>query len=324
MRRREFIGGVGGAILGLPSLSYGQQVKSKRVGIVLQGGPHRLGVAGLREGLKAAGLEEGAQLSFVIREGGGNLGNITTAAKELEAERVDLIVAFSTSVALAAKQATTNVPIVFAAGSDPVVFGLVDSIARPGGRLTGVHSIIADVASKRFELLLEIAPTVRRVISFYNPDNPVAKSAIAQAGVAARALSVELIERPVKSPEQLRESINALKAGEADGIFFVNDAMVLSHDELIVERARDLRMATMAYELNLVSTGALAGYGLNYRELGRLAAIYVHRILAGTHPSALPVEAIPKPAFAINLRTAKVLGITVPVSVLLRADDVIE
>jgi putative tryptophan/tyrosine transport system substrate-binding protein len=323
MRRREFVFALGLATLGMPLPARAQESKLKRVGVVFQGGPHYAGLAGLREGLKAAGLEEGAQFALIPRDGQGNVRAVEAAASDFERNGVDIIVAFSTSVTLAAKRATLNVPIVFAAGSDPVAFGLVDSIAKPSGRVTGVHSIIADLTAKRFEFLRDIVPTLRRIVTFYDPGNPVARSAIEIARAAAQAFGLDLIERQVTSPDEDRKHLRTLKAGDAEAYFFVNDAMVLSLDKLIVDTANSLRMVTMAYELDLVIKGALAGYGLSYRELGYITAKYVSRIFAGARPSDLPVESI-RPTLAINLKTAKALGLTIPPSLLARADEVIE
>jgi putative ABC transport system substrate-binding protein len=322
MRRREFIAVLAVGVVRAHG-SEAQPVKSKHVGVVLLGGPHYAGLAGLREGLKLAGLEEGSSLVVDVRDGKGDLGAIGIGAAELERQGVNVIVSFSTSATLATQRATLNVPIVFAAGSDPVTFGFVESIPRPGGRLTGVHTVIADSTAKRFELLREMVPTLRRVVTFYNPAGPSPSAAARAARAAAREVGVELIEKHVRSTDELRETLGGLQAGDGDALFFVNDAMVLSQDRLIVDRATALRMATMAYELDLVAQGALAGYGLNYREFGRLAARYVTRILDGLRPGDLPVEAV-RPALAINLKTAKALGITIPLTIQAQADEVIE
>jgi putative tryptophan/tyrosine transport system substrate-binding protein len=233
-------------------------------------------------------------------------------------------VTFSTSVTVAARRATRDVPVVFAAGADPVQFGLIDSFARPGGRLTGVHFLTADLSEKRIELTREILPNARRVITFYNPANPAAKSANDSARKTAELVGIEWIERHVSSPEEVRERLREIRPADADAYFFVSDSMVIAQDQIIVDAMRDLRIPTVAYELDLVSRGALAGYGLNYREVGRLMATYVSRILAGTHSGDLPVQTITRIVLAINLKTAKALGITVPPTLLARADEVIE
>jgi len=301
-----------------------QELKLKRVGVVLQGGPYYAGVVGLRAGLKAAGLEEGPQLSLLVRDAKGDLAAAEAAAKELERDGVDLIVAITTSVALATKRATTEVPIVFAAGSDPVAFGLVDSIARPGGRLTGVHSIITDLTAKRLEILRELVPTLRRAMTFYNPTNPVARSSLGLARDAARQLGVDLVEREVTSPQDIQQRLRDLSAADADAFFFVSDTTSMSQIEPILDRITALRMPHLVFQPDLVREGALAGYGISYREVGRIAATYVARVLAGAHPGDLPVEAVSRSTLVINLKTAAGLGLTIPPSILARADEVIE
>jgi putative ABC transport system substrate-binding protein len=182
---------------------------------------------------------------------------------------------------------------------------------------------MADVTGKRLELLRQLLPRLDRVVTFYNPKNPVAISALTAARAAAHALAVEVVAEEVATPNEIRERLLKLRDVKADAFFFVNDSMVQSQDKLIIDEATRLGMASMAYELQLVSSGALAGYGLNYSEFGLLAAKYVGAILQGANASDLPVEAT-APQFAINLRTAKALNLTIPPTLLARADEVIE
>jgi putative ABC transport system substrate-binding protein len=325
MRRREFLTVLGSAAIVWPHALMAQQPERlRRVGVLIQGDTYHVGVDGLRVGLKALGIEEGSRLALLVRDTKGDLAAIEVAARAFEREEgVDLIVALATSVALAAKRSTEHVPIVFVTGSDPAALGLVDTIARPGGRLTGLHSISTDLTSKRLEFLREIMPRVQRVVTFYSPGSPVALSAVKLARDAARRLGIELVEQTVTSTEDIHERLRALSATD-EAYFFGSDAMVNSQGRLIVERANALRMAVIAYGLDLVREGALIGYGFSYRDLGRRAAVYVSRILAGARPSDLPVEAVSVPGLAINLKTAKALGIEIPPSLISRADEVIE
>jgi putative tryptophan/tyrosine transport system substrate-binding protein len=271
-----------------------------------------------------------SQDSLATRDGkrhgdpGGDLSAIEAAARGLERDGVDVIVAFATSVALVAQRATLDVPIVFSVSSDPVRVGLVESIPRPGGRLTGVHNINTDLTGKRLEILTELVPGMRRALCYYNPANPSAILSVRLARDAAQKLGIDLIERHVSSPEELREEVSALRAADADGYFFVSDAMVNSQERAIVDRANALRIATIAPWAEAVRRGALVGYGISYRELGRGAAGYVGRVLGGTPPQDLPVEAVNRPVLAVNLNTAKALGLTIPPTLLARADEVIE
>ena len=237
---------------------------------------------------------------------------------------MELIVALATTVARATKDATAKVPIVFAAGRDPVASGFVDSMPKPGGRLTGVHFLTAELTTKRLGLLREMVPTLRRIFTFHNPANPVARYALEEARSATRLLGIDLVDHEVSSPADIRSRLALLGEAKADAYFFISDSLVNSYGTLILEAANALKMPTMVYELDLVPKGALAGYGLNYREIGRLTAKYVSRILSGTRPSDLPVETLSQPALAINLRTARALGLTIPPTLLARADEVIE
>ena len=312
------------ALLFVPIAAEAQQPRLYRVGVVFQGGPYFSTIDGLRDGLRELGLEEGKQFVLHLRDTKGDLNSAAAAAKSLEAEKVDVIYALSTTITLPAKQATKSVPIVFYAGADPVAAGLVESFRKPGGRLTGIYGRSTDFTAKRLQLLTEMIPRLRRVVTFYKPDNPVTQRSVALARDAARQLKVELVERTFASVEELRAGLRALRAGEADAFFYVSDAIVNNHRELIIETARAKRLPTMFQEQGIVAKGALASYGVSYYAFGRLSARYVQRILLGADPGNIPVEQLDKFHFVINLKTAKALGLTIPQSVLIRADEVIE
>jgi putative tryptophan/tyrosine transport system substrate-binding protein len=212
----------------------------------------------------------------------------------------------------------------FAVGSDPVVAGLVDSFARPGGRLTGVHFLSADLTAKRLEILKEILPEVRRIVTFYDPRNEVALRAAKAAREAARQLKVEIVERHVASVEELQLGLKALKTQEVDAYFYTQDAMVVSQAQFIIETAKAKKLPTMFAEPSLVKEGALVSYGVSYLEVGRVSAKYVQRVLTGTSPQKLPVESLGRVGLAVNLKTARELGVTIPQAVRLRADEVIQ
>ena len=320
MKRREFLVILGSAVA-QPFGAEAQTAIPKRIGVIIQGGPDHAALAGLREGLGATG-SGGVELS--IRTSPGDLVGVETAAKDLEEKGYSVIVVFATSAALAARRGTVRTPIVFTGGADPVVFGLVDSFAKPGGRLTGVHSVVSDATAKRFEFLHQLVPALKRAVTFYNPANSVAVASLKSASDMALRLGVEILAREVHSPEGVRERVQQLDARDADAYFFVSDAMVHSQGELIIEKAAALRIPAVAYEPDLVAKGALAAYGADYRELGRVAARYVARLLAGADARDLPVERVDRPTFVINLNTARALGLHVPDLILVRADEVIE
>lgn len=311
------------AVLASVSPAMPQQPKPARIGVLLQGGAYYEAVDGLRQGMKELGYEEGKQFLLDIRDSKGDLKAAEEAARNLEREKVKLIYAFASSVVTVAKKATTEVPIVFTVGSDPVAGGLVESFAKPGGRLTGVHSPVKDLTGKRLEILKELLPKLRSVLTIYDPTNRVAKESAQLARDEAKRLGLKFVERHVSSVEELRSALKALKAGEADAFFYTPDAMVGSQSQLIIDTANAKKLATMFQEGGLVAKGGLASYGQSYYELGRLSAKYVQKILGGAQPRDLRIETVEDVELAINLKTAKQLGLTIPPQMLARANKVI-
>ncbi len=310
--------------LAFVDLAQAQSAKVYRVGVIHEGGPFHVAVEGLKDGLKELGFEEGKQFVLELRDLKGDRSAGADAARSLERDKVDVIYAVSTSVVTIVKMATSEVPIVFAAGADPVAAGLVESFAKPGGRLTGVHYLSADLTAKRLEILKEILPSLRRVVTFYNPRNEFALLVAKPAREAARQLKIELLEQQVVSVEDLRQGVNAFKPRESDAYFYINDAMVSSQAQFIIDTARTKKLPTMFHEPSLVAQGALVSYGVSYHEIGRQSAKYIQRILTGAKPQNLPVESFSKVRLDVNLRTARDLGVTIPQSVLFRADKVVE
>ncbi len=312
------------AFLGAGGVVQAQQQKPHRIGVIYPGGPLRDIIDGLRAGLKELGLAEGKQFNLVIEDTKGDTKAAETAAKNFEREKVGLIFAIAGAVIASAKQATTSAPIVFCTGSDPVAAKLVDDFARPGGRLTGVHYLARDLTAKRLEILKEILPKLRRVVTFYNPSTRVAAEAAVMAREEAKRLGVKLLERHVKSSGELRKGLQALKAGEADALIYIPDATVIGEAQLIIDTAKAKKLPTMFQDESLVAQGGLASYGQNFQEIGRLAAKYVQRVLSGTSPKDLRIETVENTDLTINLKTAKELGVNVPPQVLARARRVIK
>jgi putative ABC transport system substrate-binding protein len=280
-------------------------------------------VDGLRQGLRELGLEDGKTIVLDIRPT-SDLKAVEEAARDLERGKVDLIYTVATSVTIAAKRATVHTPIVFFAGSDPVAAGLVESLAKPGRRLTGVHSLSTDLTAKRLEILKEMVPRLGRVVTFYNPGNALSREGARLGREAAQHLSVQLVERHVSSVEELRLSLQELRAGEVDAYFYTTDLIAVSQAALIIDAARAKKLPTMFEEVSIVAKGALAGYGHSFYENGRASAKHIQRILAGTNPKDLPIENVYKIQFALNLRTAREIGLTIPPSARMLADKVIE
>jgi putative ABC transport system substrate-binding protein len=281
-----------------------QQPKPYRVGVLLPGEAWYETIEGLRAGLRQLGLEEGKQFVLVVRDTKGDAKVAEEAARSLEQEKVDLIYTTSTSVTVVAKRATAEIPIVFCAGSDPVVLGLVESFAKTGGRLTGVYNPTTELTAKRLEILKEIVPKLRRVVTFYDPRSPVGIESSKLAREAAQRLGVKFIERHVISIEELQTGIRALKSGEVDAYFAVSDARAVNQAQLIIDTARVKRLPTMFDFLSHIIKGGLASYSVSLHEVGRVSAKYVQRILTGVKPRDLPVQGIDKIELVINLKTA--------------------
>jgi putative ABC transport system substrate-binding protein len=204
------------------------------------------------------------------------------------------------------------------------LLGLVKDFVKPGGRLTGVHYLVKDLTAKRLELLKEIMPKLGRVVTFYDPGNKVAVEAAQMARGEAKRLGLRFIERQVRSADELRAGLQGLKTGEAEAFFYLPDTMVVSEAQSIIETARIKRLATMFQDESVVVKGALASYGQNYYEIGRLSAKHVQRVLSGTAPGELRVETVDNVDLVINLQTARQLGLTIPAQVLARANKVIK
>jgi putative ABC transport system substrate-binding protein len=322
MKRRDIL--VALLALGaVPTGVFGQQARVYRIGVIHHGGVYLTAVDGLRDGLKALGFEEGKHYVLHLRDAKGDLKAAEPIARSLENEKVDVIFSMSTSVSAIVKRATKSVPIVFYAGSDPVRAGLVEKFSAPGGRVTGVYSRFTDLAAKRLELLQVLAPNLRRVVAFYNTESQIARRAIEETRAAARQLKLELVERPVASVEELKAGVQALRPGEVDAFAYMTDSMIVSQSDMIIEAARARKMLTMFADRSLVAKGGLASYGESYFRIGRQSAGLVHKVLRGTDPGKLAVEQLDQLHFVINLKTAKELGLTIPDSVLTRADEVI-
>jgi putative ABC transport system substrate-binding protein len=300
------------------------QAQQAKIGVLLMGGAGYEAVDGFRQGLKELGYIEGKQFVLDIRDSKGDLKALEEAARNLEREKVKLIYAFASSVAAAAKKATTEVPIVFNVGSDPVAAGLVESFVKPGGRLTGIHFLVRDMTGKRLEILKEILPKLRSVVTVYNPANQVSRESAQMARDEAKRLGLRFAERHVSSVEEVRSAFTSLKAGEADAFFYTPDTMVGSQAQFIIDTVTAKKLASMFQEQGLVVKGGLASYGQNYHQLGRLSAKYVQKILTGAQPRDLRIETVEDVELAINLKTAKQLGLTIPPQMLARANKVIK
>ena len=280
-------------------------------------------IVGLRDGLQELGYRENQDFVIGVRFVQGNFAELPEAARALVRHGVDLIVTTATdNAAKAAHMATTRIPIVFLGGSDPVGAGLVKSFARPGGNVTGIADLEFELVPKRMEIFHELIPGLKRVLLVYDGTNPVAVSRLKVHRDAAQRLGLTLVERPVRTEDEARSVINALRKGEVDGIF--SPRLLLQNiPGLILEIAPKRAIPTMFDDAFYVEQGGLASYAANFYGLGRQAARLVDKILKGARPSDVPVEQPTKFELVINLKAAKALGITIPHSLLLRADRLI-
>jgi putative ABC transport system substrate-binding protein len=303
---------------------FAQTPKLRRIGVVHPGGGVSETLEGLRQGLRELGLEEGKHFQLAIKDVEGDAIAVDEIARNFEKENVALIYALTTPIITKAKAATNKVPIVFTIGSDPVGAGLVESFAKPGGRLTGVHYLARDLTAKRLEILKEILPKISRVVTFYDPNNKVAVDGAGMAREEAKRLGIKLIERHVGSVDELKRELQKLKVGDADAFLYSPDPMIGSQSQLLIDVATAKKMPTMFQDQSLVVKGALAAYGQNYLEIGRTSAKYVQRVLNGAQPKDLNIETIDSVELAFNLQTAQQLGVKIPPQVLARAQKVVK
>jgi len=280
-------------------------------------------ITGLRDGLQELGYRENQDFVLGVRFAQGNVAELPSAARDLVGHKVDLIVATGGPSAKAAQMATTRIPIVFMGGSDPVEAGLVTSFARPGGNITGIADLELELVPKRMEIFRELIPGLKRVLLVYDGTNAVAVSRLQVHRDAAHRLGLTLVERPVRTEDEARSVISAIRKGEVDGIF---SPRLLSQNipGLILEIAPKRAIPAMFDDSFFVERAGLASYAASNYALGRQAARLVDKILKGARPGDIPVEQPTKFELAINLKAAKALGITIPQSILARADRVIE
>jgi putative ABC transport system substrate-binding protein len=276
---------------------------------------------GLRQGLRDLGYVEGQNIHFEYRWAGGKPDRLPGLAAELVRLNVDIIVTGGEQAILAAKRATSTIPIVMGASNDPVGAGLIASLARPGGNVTGMTILSPELSRKRLELLKEVLPRASRVAVLYNPAFPGTTLDLKQTREAARALGLTLYDVEVHRPGEF-EAAFATARERADALIALADPFFTAHHARIADLARKHRLPGIYYWKEFVAAGGLMSYGPSLREVYHRAATHVDKILKGTRPSDLPVEQPTTFALIINLTAAKSLGVTIPQSLLVRADEV--
>jgi putative ABC transport system substrate-binding protein len=325
MRRRNFITLLGGAAVAWPLGAGAQQAgKLPTIGFLGTTTPSAWSqwVAAFVQRLRDFGWIEGRTIAVEYRWGEGRDERFVEIAAELVQLKVDVIVTSGTAL-LAAKQATSVIPIVFAVANDPVGSGFVASLSRPGGNITGLSLQSTDLAGKRLELLREVVPDLRRLAIMAHVGNPGAVLEMAEVQAAARALGLEVATLEIRRAEDIAPAFEALN-GRVNALYIETDALIFTHRIRINTLALAARLPTMHSVRAYVEAGGLMSYGPNYTDLFRRAGELVDKILRGAKPADIPVEQPTKFDLVINLTTAKALGLEIPPTLLGRADEVIE
>jgi len=277
-----------------------------------------------REGLYDLGHVEGKNISIEYRYAGGKLDRLPALAAELVHQKVDVIVTSSAPGAVAARNATSTIPVVFVTAGDPVDMGLVTSLARPGGNITGLTTHAPELSGKRLELLREVAPRITRVAVLWNPSNPSFSEMLKEMQAASKAHALQLQSLEVRSLEDFEAAFESITRGDSHAIIVVSDPLMNTHHRLILDLAVKHRLPAMYGGPEAVDAGGLMSYAPSFTDQYSRAATYVDKIFKGTKPADLPVERPMKFELVINLKTAKQIGLTIPPNVLYRADRVIK
>jgi putative tryptophan/tyrosine transport system substrate-binding protein len=327
-RRRFLLTSLAGGLLAAPRASEAQQpAKIARLGILGAGSAAGVRLEAFIQGLRDLGYVEGRNLVIEYRNHEGKEERLPALAAELVALKVDVILAVSTLPALAAMKVTRTLPIVFAAAAEPVTSGLVTSLARPGGNVTGMSAVAPELVGKCLELLKQTVPGVTRGVILWQPGAPderTDKDMLKEAEVASRALGVRLQAVKARRPEDLERAFSDVTKARAGALIVLTSVMFINERRRLVDLAAKNRLPTVYPQRDFVDVGGLMSYGPNGPDLFRGAATLVDKILKGAKPADLPVEQPTKFELVINLKTANALGLTIPQSVLLRADQVIQ
>jgi putative ABC transport system substrate-binding protein len=326
MRRREFIAFLSGVPTLWPIAAHAQQTgKLPTIGFFGSSTPAvtTRWIAAFIQRLRDHGWIEGQTVAIEYRWAEGRAERYAEIAEEFVRLKVNLILTYGTPPSKAAKQATTVIPIVFAAAADPVGGGLVSSLPRPGGNITGLSLQQSDIAGKKLDLLREVVTGLRRLALMGNVGNSSSVLEIAEVKTTASALGIEIVSLDIRRVEDIAPAFDTL-GGRAEALYVSTDPLIFTNITRINTRALGARLPTIYNGKEYIEFGGLMSYGPNYSDLFRRAADFVDKILRGAKPNDLPVEQPTKFDLAINLTTAKALGLTIPPSLLARADEVIE
>jgi putative tryptophan/tyrosine transport system substrate-binding protein len=324
--RRKFLATLGGAVAGWPLAARAQQAgKLPTIGLLVSSTPadESQRVGAFTQRLHQLGWIDGRTITIEVRSADGRPERAHEIAAEFVRRKVDVIVTSGTPIVAVVKQATSTIPIVFAVAGDPVGNGLVASLARPGGNVTGLSLLQIEIAGKRLELLHEVVPGLRRLGIMGNFSNPPLALELSEVQKMANRLGLEVVTCEIRRPEDIAPAFDTLKA-RAEALYVEADTLVVANRTRIIILALAARLPAIFNSREYVKEGALLSYGPNFPELFRRAADYVDKILRGTKPGDIPVEQPTKLDLVINLTTAKALGLDVPSTLLARADEVIE
>jgi putative ABC transport system substrate-binding protein len=316
-------------IIFTPLAAEGQQAgKVPRVGVLFAGSrsdpAFQRAVDAFQQGLVELGYVEGQSIAIEYREAQGKYERLPDLAAELVRLKVDVIVGATVPTIQAARQATKTIPIVMTLVADPVATGLVANVARPAGNITGLSTMAPDLMGKQLELLREVLPKASRVAVLWNPANPSNALQLREAQDAARALGMRLQPLEVRDPTEFEKAFAAMTRERAGALLVLSDSTLLTQRERIADLAAKSRLPAVSGGRAHAEAGGLIAYGANIFDIWRRAATYVDRILKGAKPAEMPIEQPTKFELVINLKTAKALNLTIPQSLLIRADQVIE
>jgi putative tryptophan/tyrosine transport system substrate-binding protein len=321
MRRREFLGVLGGAAVAWPRVARAQQPKVPTIGILLLESPGSEQFwQQLREELRKLGYVDGQSIRFQFRSDQGKPTRLPELAAELVQLKVDIIVTWFTPAARAAKEATREIPIVMALAGNPVETGLVETLARPGGNVTGISGVGAELAGKSVEMIVEILPSARRVVALGNAPDPFSKPFLEKIRLGGEATGITIDSMMIKGADELEAAFAAMEKNRPDAVI-VQPSLGLKRP---TELALTYRIPAISIFREFAEEGGLMSYSSSNADIYRRAAAFVDKVLKGAKLAELPVEQPTKFEMVINLRTAKALGLTIPQSRLLRADEVIE
>jgi len=325
IRRREFITLLGSAAAWPLAARAQQPGRVWRIGVLetVSQALNTTNMDAFQQGLRALGYVEGQNYALEYRSSDGDADRFLDLATELVRLNVDLIVTRGTPAAFAAKKATNTVPVVMAASGDPLSYGLIASLARPGGNITGL-SALTSAFSKRIELLKELVPTVAQISALLNMSNPGLARQWSEIEKAARKLGIQPQLSDIRKRDDIERAFDAAGKQNANALIIGTDTLTQSNSQFIVGLAEKHRIPALYASIEFIAAGGLFAYGVNYPDLYRTAATYVDKILKGAKPTDLPVMQPTKFELVINLKAAKLIGLTVPPSLLAIADEVIE